>query len=101
MNEIQQSHESGFLLRCKVYDKFSEWGIQFTFTHARYKHLCWLFGCQDLEYRMDDKQSSMCHKLAGPYGYAIYKALLARKRDSLMIARRDNGGKSKTQAVEE
>lgn len=80
-DDITQALESGYLLRAKVYDNFEKWRIfndSRSYTAYCYKHLCWLLD-EDLQNQMNDRQSSICRKLAGPYGYAVYKALLARR----------------------
>lgn len=81
-DDITQSLESGYLLRAKVYDNFNKWEIfggSHSYTAYCYKHLCWLLDEGDLQNQMTDRQSSICRKLAGPYGYTVYKALLTRR----------------------
>lgn len=82
------------ILRAAVYEKFKDWQVgtvgkegPLKFYNEKARHLCWLTG-RDRPYQghgydnalpMTDNERAICEAIAGPHGYAYYRALLARR----------------------
>lgn len=72
-------------LREIIYNRFrEEWEVvpNNPYNHSMVGHLCWLLGHKGVSEMLrnyTDEDARVVRLLAGPHGYTIYKALLARR----------------------